>query len=327
MADAFHLQATWHTLLILDDYIFTDTLPSNIDIGFEVSLFNQRQHRSMQSQTGWHSYFVINNKHKRLEGCVHFHIENSIARSPYKAPFASFEFAETIPLEQRYDFVRFSEDRLRQLGVETIIVKNPLRAYDPSNLALLEVFLLNNGWNVEAAEVGCMIDSRRPVEHLFDSWESRKLRQANDAGLVFKSLPAERLDEAYLFILACRKKKNYSLSMSLTDLRTAFESFPEQYGLYGLYHETELIAASLTVQVTSQVLYHFYTDHDDRFDKLSPVVFLTVQLLKEAVRKNIRYLDLGTSAYEGIPNFGLLNFKVRLGGTPSSKLTFVKSLK
>jgi hypothetical protein len=312
---------------MLEDYIFTEEVPPNVEAGVEFSLFNHARHLMMQSPNGWQSFYLINIKHGRLEGHVHFYLEGSIAKSPLKAPFGSFEFADTLPLEQRYRFIKFSEEKLREHGIETIILKNPLRAYDDSGIALLEVFLLNHGWRVDEAEAGCIIDVGQPVESMFDAWEARKFRQASDAGLTFKALPAALLDEVYLFILTCRNKKNYNMSMTLKDLWLAFETFPDEYELFGLYHDNKLIAASITVKVTPRVMYHFYTDHDDSFDKLSPVVFLTVQLLKEAANRNIRFLDLGTSAIEGQPNFGLLNFKMRLGGIPSSKLTFIKSLK
>jgi len=312
--------------LNLKDYIFTDALPSKVNNGVEVSLFNEQRHRIMQSPTGWQSFFLINNKHHRIEGHVHFHVEDMVARSPRRAPFGSFEFSNTLPAELRHNFIQFVASKLKQQDVKTIILKNPLRDYDAANNALLEVLLFNNGWYVDDAEIGCMIDTAQPIENEFDSWEARKFRQASDAGLTFKSLSGDHLDEIYLFILACRKKKNYGLSMTLKDLRQAFELFPDRYGLYGLYLETTLIAASVTVRVTKDVLYHFYTDHDDGYDKLSPVVFLTVQLLKDAAKRGIRYLDLGTSAHDGKPNFGLLNFKIRLGGRTTSKLTFVKSL-
>jgi hypothetical protein len=311
----------------LEDYIFTDQVSSNAIVDVDVSLFNEPKHLAMQSSDGWRSFYLLHNKHNRIEGLVHFHVEASVARSPFKAPFGSFEFSATVPLKQRYNFINFTEIKLKQQGVHTVILKNPLREYDSANISLLEVFLLNNGWRVDDAELGCILNVRQPIAETFDSWEARKFRQANDAGLVFKEVSIEHLDEIYLFILACREKKKYMLSMPLNDLRAAFETFPDRYALFGIYLEDKLIAASVTVQVTKQVLYHFYTDHDDAFDKISPVVFLTVQLLKEAAKKNIDYFDLGTSAHEGQPNVGLLNFKMRLGGTPSSKLTFVKSLK
>ncbi|RAV99093.1 GNAT family N-acetyltransferase [Pseudochryseolinea flava] len=310
----------------LEDYAFTNTFPVHASRAVDVSLFNEELHRHIQAREGWISFYLLNNKHNRIEGLVHLHVENAVARSPLKAPFASFEFDARAPIEQRYRFINFVEEELRKKQVARIILKCPLRDYNAFNNTLLEVFLLNHGWQIEEAEVGCLIDCSQPIEENFEAWEGRKFRQAADAGLLFKSLPITSLDEVYLFILACRKKKNYSLSMTLKDLRQAVETFPEHYALFGLFLDNKLVAASVTVRVTKNIVYHFYTDHDDVYDHLSPVVFLTVQLVKEMREKGIQYLDLGTAAFDQHPNFGLLNFKIRLGGVPSSKFTFVKSL-
>jgi len=43
-------------------------------------------------------------------------------------------------------------------------------------------------------------------------------------------------------------------------------------------------------------------------------------------KHHVELIDLGTSSLEGQPNFSLLDFKLRLGGNPSSKLTFEKVL-
>jgi hypothetical protein len=42
--------------------------------------------------------------------------------------------------------------------------------------------------------------------------------------------------------------------------------------------------------------------------------------------EKIRLIDLGTSALNGRPNFGLLDFKLNLGAVPTEKLTFEKKL-
>ena len=53
---------------------------------------------------------------------------------------------------------------------------------------------------------------------------------------------------------------------------------------------------------------------------------VTKALYEYCQEHNISLLDFGTSAVNNQPNFGLLNFKMRLGGIPSAKLTFQKML-
>ena len=114
--------------------------------------------------------------------------------------------------------------------------------------------------------------------------------------------------------------------MTLAALREVVYHFPQQYVLFGVYQEETLVAASIAIHVNSRILYNFYADHDMAYDHLSPVVLLTEGLVRYAQEQKADWLDLGTSALENKPNFGLLDFKMRLGGKPTAKLTFEKVL-
>lgn len=77
---------------------------------------------------------------------------------------------------------------------------------------------------------------------------------------------------------------------------------------------------------SSEILYNFYADHSEAYDHLSPVVLLVKALYEYCQQQGMSLLDYGTSAVDGQLNFGLLNFKLRLRGKPSPKLTFEKIL-
>jgi hypothetical protein len=310
----------------LEDYSFHEQLPDGVTFGFEVSLFNDPRHLSLQSTEGWRSFYAVNNKHQVVDAVFHAHLENEIARSPYKSPFGSFEFSEEISLNALFHFIAFAETRLKARGANTIVIKNAPHDYNPHLSALLEVFLVNNGFQIVEAEAGSIIDVTINFEENLDRWEKRKIRGAQEAGLRFKKLPIDSLDEIYFFILTCRKKKNYALSMGIADVRKTVEQFPDRYLLFGVYQEQTLIAAAIAIRVSHDVLYDFYPAHDAAFDHLSPIVFLTQGMVHYAIENKMRWLDLGTSAIDDKPNFGLLDFKMRLGGKPTSKFTFRKNI-
>jgi hypothetical protein len=310
----------------LEDYSFSEHLLPGLTAGFEISLFNEPAHLLLQGKSGWNTFYAINNKHKRVDALLNVHLQDQVARSLLRSPFGSVEFSPRIPLNTLFHFLEFIESRLKAKGAESIIIRNPPDLYDAAQAALLEVFLINQGYSISEAETGCMMSVQENFERGFDTWEKRKLRQAQEAGLVFRQLPLSQLDEIYFFILACRKQKNYSLSMSLASLREATTVFPERYLLFGAYQQDKLIAAAIAVHVKQNVLYSFYIDHDIAFDHLSPVVFVTEGIYNFARERKIQWLDLGTSAISGKPNFGLLDFKMRLGGIPTPKLTFKKVL-
>jgi hypothetical protein len=310
----------------LEEYTFLESPPAAATPGFEVSLFNQPQHLLLQAREGWHTFSVLHTKHQRIDALLHLHVEDGIARSPFKAPFGSVEFSPKLPPVTLFQFLEFVEAKIRARGVKAVIIKNPPHDYNPAGSALLQVFFSNQGYHIALAETGSMIAVREYSERGLARLTKRNLRGAREARLEFRKVSADHLEVIYSFILACRKQKNYSLSMTLAALREALDQFPQQYVLFGVYQEDTLVAASVAIHVNSRVLYNFYADHATAFDHLSPVVLLTEGLVRYAQEQKASWLDLGTSALEDKPNFGLLDFKIRLGATPTAKLTFEKIL-
>ena len=206
-----------------------------------------------------------------------------------------------------------------------MVIKHSPAAYAPRREALLQTFLLNLGYRVANAETGAIIPVDGKFEDHLDSWEKRKLKQAQTSALQWRQLTHDNVDTIYNFILASRKQKGYSLSMTLGEIRRVVERFPERYLLFGVYQADLLVAAGISIVVNDRVLYNFYSAHDNAYDHLSPVVFLIEGLYSYCTAHRLTLLDLGTSAVEGKPNFGLLDFKMRLGGLPTPKLTFEKT--
>lgn len=113
--------------------------------------------------------------------------------------------------------------------------------------------------------------------------------------------------------------------MSLKDLQTTVNRFPENYKLFAVFHHDRLAAASIAIQVTDEILYDFYHDHHPDFNYFSPIVMLIKGMHDHALANNIKLIDLGTSSLNNAPNFSLLSFKLKLGAIPSSKFTFEKN--
>lgn len=152
------------------------------------------------------------------------------------------------------------------------------------------------------------------------------MRQAREAGLQLKKIDLSNLTDVYLFIFGCQKQRGYSLSMTLSALNRTVEHFSDRFVIFGIYEGEKLIAASIAIHVKRNVLYNFYCTHLMEYNHLSPVVMLLEGLYSYGRNHYVRMLDLGTSAVNGKPNFGLLDFKLRMGAQPTMKLTFEKTI-
>ncbi len=257
---------------------------------------------------------------------VSFHLQNGRAVSPVQAPFGSFLFSERLSPAILHDFIGTCETQLKKRGATQVSLTEPPLYYRRSG-ELLHTILLNRDFRISRAELssGIKIDTT-VFEKKIEAWEKRKLKQAKSKGLQFKKTPIYELENVYNFIELCRHQRGHTLSMTLAQLQDTVNGFKKSFHLFAVYSQKELAAASIAIQVHPNILYNFYSGHLKKFDTVSPVVLLTSGMYKFCEAHEIKLLDLGTSSVDGQINFGLLDFKMRLGAVPSMKLTFEKIL-
>ena len=292
------------------------------------AVFNTSQHRALQAAEGWHSFYALNDKRRMTVAAIHFHIARGEAHSPLKSPFGSVELAPGVLPLVVFRFLEFVESRLKSRGAQLIRIKHYPSGYDAAGSVLLHTFFINLGYRVAGAEAGAIIPvTAHAFETLLDPWRRSKLRQAAASGLQARELPRSELKAIYEFINGRHQEKGYApLSMSLPELEDAVRTLEKEFILLGVFQKDRLAAASVAIRVNRHVLYHFYTAHDPEFDSLNPMIFLIDRLYAYCRQHDITLLDLGTSAMDGKPNFGLLDFKLRLGAQPTTKFTFEKIL-
>lgn len=309
------------------EYTFQEGLPAGFKSEVDSGIFHHPKHLQLQAYEGWHTYVLLNTVKKSIQGLVHFNLKEKEARSPYRSPYGSFLFADRLSAKIITEFVRFAEQKLKAAGANTITIKNSPEAYAPEKHDMLMQVLLQSGYAIGQEEVSAVIPvTEKSFESILHRSEKKKLRKSRESNLMFQQLPLQNLSEVYTFLQTCRKEKGYTLSMTLNEVDAVAKVFPDYFLLNVVKEQGQIIAANISIQVNSKVLYNFYHDHASSHDALSPVVFLNEGLYQFCQRHQLQLLDLGTSNANGIMNESLLNFKLRLGAQPSRKLTFVKNL-
>ncbi|MBX2962057.1 MAG: GNAT family N-acetyltransferase [Cyclobacteriaceae bacterium] len=312
----------------MNDYHFTDQVPpADYRVDFKASIFHETRHLKLQAEQGWQSFFILNQKHKTVSGCVHIHVKDEQAVSPLKASFGSFVFSESLPAEILFRFIAYAESQLKTMGVKHVTFTNPPDAYQHYHSQMLQVLLNNSGYRTLRAELGTVITiDNQSLESKMHEWEVRKLKQAREAEFIFNAASQNPVDEVFQFILNARKEKGYTLSMNQVMMERTVEAFPDRFIFFEVMKGFERTAASIAIRVTDTILYNFYSAHHSRYDAWSPVVMLMDGMYNWCQQHAITLLDLGTSALEHEPNFSLFDFKLRLGAHPTAKLTFTKDL-
>jgi hypothetical protein len=311
----------------LEDFIFIKgTASEDFKLDYEISLFNLPEHRMLQSSGSWVSYHIINKRKKITIAGIHFHLHNGTASSPYHSPFGSLDASPDLEPSTLFRFLQFIESDLVKIGAKNVIIKNPPTLYSPELQTLLQVFLSNLDYRITAAEPGAIFNVNKPGEELSANWEKRKIKQAQDKELELRHEDIHQLKTLYGFIHNCRIQKGYPSSMTFDELQRTVNTFPDRFLLTSVYQHKVMVAASICVRCNHHVLYHFYSDHNTIDKSSNPTVFLIRSLYEYCYKNGIALFDLGTSSIAGIPNFGLLNFKMGLGATPTTKFTFQKDL-
>lgn len=293
---------------------------------FERFLFNEVRHRQSQSTIGWTTFSLVHAQKKIILAQIHFCVTNEIASSPYRAPFGSLEFDEMLS-EELYHFFVQVEEKLKAKGVKKIMIKDVAQQFRPQHSALLQVLFYTLGYRTTAEEINSAIeiDDTHFEDKIFPP-QRRRLKLCKRENLVFKNIDIQELNTIYSFLANCRSERGTSLSLSLSQVQAIITHCPNDFLLFGVFKDNELIAASISIKVNHRILYNFYPGHAQSVDLLSPAIFLIEGIYAYCRRHKFSFLDLGTSSLNNKINFGLLNFKRHVGGKMSAKFTFEKEL-
>jgi hypothetical protein len=312
----------------LDEYRFHEgDLPSAYRCNVESFLFNRREYRLLQSKNSWLSFYILNERELLAHAQIHFSIIDGIAKSIVQSPFGGFEFDNNLEVKLIFQFIEFVSSQLQSRSVKKIVIVNPPQLYDVEKHAMLETFLLNQGFFVSTSEVGSVVEiSKTSFAEIIHPRKRRKLNQTLQHQFKFRKLPAEALMHVYNFIESHRKKKAYQLSISFEHLQESLATLPDSYVLFGVFNKEELVAASVGVRVSDKIVYHFISDHVRKIGDARPALVLMQGLYDYCAANQIEMLDLGTSATDSFPNFKLIKFKSEIGGKATHKFTFTKQL-
>jgi hypothetical protein len=310
----------------LTGYSFLEGIPEGIKFDFDSGIFHSPKHLELQSITGWHTYVILNEENKSVGALLHVHIDKENARSPLRSPYGSILFSKATSPELLTEFVAFIEAKLKEKSIKKLILKSAPEIYSPIESERLQKVLTECGYQSNAETSAVIPVSELVFESMIHHSERKKIRKCEEEGFSFNQLLLQDLPIVYQFLQTCREKKDYALSMTLDEMIKVTSMFPDAFFLTSVTDNDQLVAANISIQVNSRVLYNFYHDHLALYDALSPVVFLNRGLYQICQQRKLELLDLGTSQIDGRLNESLLNFKLKLAALPSNKLTFVKEL-
>jgi hypothetical protein len=305
-----------------------DELPFGYAFNFDNYLFNKLTHISTQGIEQRADFFIVNNIKKRIEGKIHFLLRDGVAYSPFKSLFGSFEFNPRIHPNLVYEFWIFIETNLKSRNIRQVKITNFAECYAPKKAAIIKNALEKAGFFIPLMAVNHHIKILEELlEKRMHAMEVRRLEKCRANGFIFAEEPAEKADEIFEYLQKCRKEQGLDLSITKEKLLEYQKLFPQNYTLFTVRKNSEILAATLAIKVHRKILYSFLPGSLRKFKSYSPTVMLNDGLYNYCQKQQMTMLDLGISTEKsGKDQKTLIAFKQRMGGEKSFKYFFEKTL-
>lgn len=240
-------------------------------------------------------------------------VSDNQAVSLLRSPFGSF----MTTLEQFPDMLSTISGKLKDNGVDKLIAKCPPPIYE--GFVGLEV-LMKYEFDLLFQDLNQYIDLRTYNESTLHHMEVRKLVKCRES-LRYTPLQADSLDRLHAFISKCRKQQGLAVNITLPLLKSLVTAMPDRYDFFGVYHQELLIAALISVKVTSDIVYYYLPATDEDYKRYSPMVLLLFEAANYYKSRGFTTYDLGVSSFEGVKQEGLYLFKKRMGAESIIKPT------
>lgn len=297
-------------------------IPDGYHLDFEEYLFNTLGHRTTQTASGWRSFYLIDDEKKLVTASWHLHCSDNKCKNPYRATFGGIDFSNKLSIDQLSIFIREVCNQLSGSAIEVVLAPS---IHDQDSSSKLLHTILENGFSINRS----MLVSALEVDD--KSFESKinatKRNILNKSELIEVSqLPLNKYPDVYNCIEKSQTERNYSLSLTVEELKKIIENNARHFQFYGAYIGDQMVAAIIIIMVRSDINYVFYAGHLKEYDKLSPLIKLYGKIYKDCQRSNVRLIDLGSSEEDGSTKQSLLDFKSSLGAECGIKLTLIKQL-
>lgn len=250
--------------------------------------------------------------------------------APFSAPFASIiPLKKKTTMEQYWDFVNALVGYAKENDIELISFYLPSDIYEYSNNVKVTNALLGNDFRLAYSDVNYSFDLCNIDLQTYDTilhYNARKaLKIALKSNLVFQECESiEMKKEAYEIIRINRESRGFPLRMSLEQVLSTIEVVDNRFFL--VKHDDISIASAVVFHVTKEIAQVVYWGNIPDTIELKPINYLSYCLIGFYKDKGFKYLDIGISTENGIPNFGLCNFKDSIGCNVSYKCRYVLEL-
>ena len=273
-------------------------------------------------------YVVVYKEDSPRFGCIFCKIGNEW-KCPFSAPYGYIEPLKKEQTVNNYeDALKAVEIIAANSGCKKISITLPPMFYDNNVINTWYALMLNSGWKELHVDINFALNIKDVINDYNKKihYNARKnLRIASESKLkILECKTYAEKSEAYNIIKINRKSKGYPLKMSEEQVMRTITIVPAH--LYIVSDEISNLASALIYDVTSDIAQVVYWGDVPNCQDKKVMNFLSYELLKIYANRDFSYLDIGPSTSEGIPNYGLCDFKDSIGCERAAKFWLYKEL-
>lgn len=243
--------------------------------------------------------------------------------SPFSAPFGGFDANR----EQRLEYVDEAVELLvawAKAEHRDIRIVLPPQFYAPHLIAEC-VNVLQRRAVLQYIDLNYYFPMMKATD--YEACLERNARKNLKRGLAagFDFVAVQRDDKAgirlaYDVIRRNREEHGYPLRMSLDDVEATTKIIPADFFL--LRHEGQEVAAAQVFHVAADIAQVIYWGDLRAYSHLRPMNYFVYRLFMHYQREGLHILDIGPSTEDGVPNYGLCDFKTGIGCEVVPKFVF-----
>lgn len=244
--------------------------------------------------------------------------------SPFSAPFGGFDMRGVQALNNMDEAVRQLADYASRSGKKLSVTLPPL-IYGESQISKWVSAFLRNGFRPTVD-----LNYYFPLSHFSDYTEHidrsarKNLNRSLKESFVFRKINSEDKEavrRAYEVIRCNREEHGYPLRMSFEQVWDTVQNVVTA-DFFLLGHEGEDVAAAQVFHVAPGIAQVIYWGDKRKYSELRPMNCLTYNVFRHYSDAGLRILDIGPSTEDGVPNYGLCEFKENIGCGISLKYRF-----
>jgi hypothetical protein len=248
-------------------------------------------------------------------------------RLPFSAPYSNLSIVSENRIELYHQAIKELVGYVKELGLESILFTLPPMFYSRSHITKLSHALNLNTFKMKIHDLNHHFDLTGFSEDSYisslDTKSRQKLKAGIANGLVFEE--TKDIDTAYEVIKINRVEKGYPLKMTLAQLK---ETMAQLSGYLFLVKDLEgkPVASAIVYNTSKDNCQIIYWGNVTSTDHLKPMNFLAFKVFSFFSSKKKKYIDIGPSSDQSVPNFGLCDFKESIGCQITDKFTYSKDL-